>query len=127
MFSLHVDTSRTWSGDQNQVLLTVLGLRARGQRAALVAHPQGELRQRASEGTDLFPLAPRTEMDLRTPWQLSQLMRQLQPGLVHAHDAHGVAMAALALSLGSSVLRLPLGVSPFTSARTRSRAGSTDR
>ena len=104
MFSLHVDTARTWRGGQNQVLLTVLGLRARGHRAALVAHPEGELRRRAAEGPDLLPLAPRTEMDLRAAWQLSQLMRRLQPDVVHAHDAHGVAMTALALSLGGSAL-----------------------
>ena len=30
MFSLHVDTARTWRGGQNQVLLTVNGLRAIG-------------------------------------------------------------------------------------------------
>ena len=30
MFSLHVDTARTWRGGQNQVLLTVMGLRAAG-------------------------------------------------------------------------------------------------
>ena len=105
MFSLHVDTARTWRGGQNQVLLTVLGLRARGHRTALVAHPSGELRRRASEGTDLFPLAPRTEMDLRAAWKLSRLMRDLRPDVVHAHDAHGVAMTALALSLGGSALR----------------------
>ena len=64
MFSLHVDTARTWRGGQNQVLLTVNGLRAMGQRAALVAHPDGELRRRAAEGLDLIPIAPRTEMDL---------------------------------------------------------------
>ena len=104
MFSLHVDTARTWRGGQNQVLLTVLGLRARGHRAALVAHPEGELRRRAAEGPDLLPLTPRTEMDLRAAWQLSQLMRRLQPDVVHAHDAHGVAMTALALSLGGSAL-----------------------
>ena len=104
MFSLHVDTARTWRGGQNQVLLTVLGLRARGHRAALVAHPGGELRRRAAEGPDLLPLAPRTEMDLRAAWKLSRLLRQLQPDVVHAHDAHGVAMTALALSLGGSAL-----------------------
>ena len=64
MFSLHIDTARTWRGGQNQVLLTVNGLREIGQRAALVAHPNGELRRRAAEGLDLIPLAPRTEMDL---------------------------------------------------------------
>jgi len=105
MVSLHVDTARTWRGGQNQVLLTVLGLRSRGHRTALVAHPEGELRRRAPADTDLFPLAPRMEMDLRAAWQLSRLMRDLQPDIVHAHDAHGVAMAALAVSLGGSALR----------------------
>src|SRR6266853_3665448 len=37
MFSLHIDTARTWRGGQNQVLLTVNGLRSIGHRAALVA------------------------------------------------------------------------------------------
>ena len=61
MFSLHIDTARTWRGGQNQVLLTVNGLREIGQRAALVAHPEGVLRQRATEGLDLIPIAPRSE------------------------------------------------------------------
>ena len=60
MFSLHVDTARTWRGGQNQVLLTVLGLRALGHRSMLVAHAAGELRQRAREGLELVPIAPRT-------------------------------------------------------------------
>ena len=72
MFSLHIDTARTWRGGQNQVLLTVLGLRALGHRAMLVAHPDGELRRRAAEGLELLPLAPRTEMDLRRAWRLSR-------------------------------------------------------
>ena len=100
MFSVHIDTARTWRGGQNQVLLTVLGMRTHGHRTALVAHPSGELRRRAAEGLELIPLAPRTEMDLRAAWRLSRVLRQLGPGVVHAHDQHAVAMAALALSLG---------------------------
>jgi L-malate glycosyltransferase len=99
MFSLHVDTARTWRGGQNQVLVTVLGLRALGYRAVLVAHPTGELRSRAEEGLDLVPLAPRTEMDLHAAWRLSRVIRQLKPDIVHAHDPHGVAMSAIALSM----------------------------
>lgn len=99
MFSLHVDTARTWRGGQNQVLLTVLGLRALGHRAMLVAHAAGELRQRAAEGLELMPLAPKTEMDLAAAWRLSRLIRQLRPDVIHAHDPHGVAVAALALSM----------------------------
>jgi L-malate glycosyltransferase len=98
MFSLHVDTARTWRGGQNQVLLTVNGLREIGQRSALVAHPDGELRRRASEGLELIPIAPRTEVDLTTAWRLSRVVKKLRPDVVHAHDPHGIAMAALALS-----------------------------
>src|SRR5437870_2637253 len=101
MFSLHIDTARTWRGGQNQVLLTVNGLRAEGHRAALVAHPDGELRRRAAEGLELIPLAPRTEMDLSAAWRLSRVVKRLAPDVIHAHDPHGVAMAALALSIAS--------------------------
>jgi glycosyltransferase involved in cell wall biosynthesis len=102
MFSLHVDTARTWRGGQNQVLLTVNGLRAIGQRAALVAHPDGELRRRAAEGLELVPMAPRTEVDLSAAWRFSRVIKRLAPDVIHAHDPHGVAMASLALSLGAS-------------------------
>jgi glycosyltransferase involved in cell wall biosynthesis len=108
MFSLHIDTARTWRGGQNQVLLTVLGMRALGHRAMLVAHGEGELRQRAREGLELIPLAPKTEMDLSAAWRLSRLIKQLGPDVVHAHDPHGVAMAALALSMSTQLAKPPL-------------------
>ena len=116
MFSLHIDTARTWRGGQNQVLLTVEGLRALGHRAALVAHGEGELRARAAEGLELVPLAPRTEMDLAAAYRLSRVIRRLHPDVLHAHDPHGVAMAALALSMGAP---RPAG------RRSSRRAGST--
>jgi glycosyltransferase involved in cell wall biosynthesis len=102
MLSLHIDTARTWRGGQNQVLLTVDGLREIGQRAALVAHPDGELRRRAAEGLDLIPIASRTEMDLSAAWRLARVVKRLEPQIIHAHDPHGVAMASLALSLGTT-------------------------
>jgi L-malate glycosyltransferase len=100
VFSLHIDTARTWRGGQNQVLLTVNGLRGIGQRASLVAHPEGELRRRAQEGLDLIPIVPRTEIDLSAAWRLSRVVKRLRPDIVHAHDAHGTAMASLGLSFG---------------------------
>jgi glycosyltransferase involved in cell wall biosynthesis len=101
MFSLHIDTARTWRGGQNQVLVTVMGLRGLGHRTILVAHAEGELRQRAKEGLELFPLAPRTEMDLGAAWKLARLIKQLRPDVIHAHDPHGVAMAGIALSMST--------------------------
>src|SRR5439155_15542064 len=102
MFSLHIDTQRDWRGGQRQVLLTVLGLRERGHRAVLVAHPDGELATRASEGHDLLKLAPRSEVDLHAGWRLSRIIRELKPGVVHAHDPHAVAAASLALAFNTS-------------------------
>jgi len=105
VFALHIDTARTWRGGQQQVLLTVLGLRARGHRAVLVAHREGELYRRALEGPDLLPLAPVNEIDLATAWKLSKIVRQWKPEIVHAHDPHAVSMAALALSFGAPTPR----------------------
>jgi glycosyltransferase involved in cell wall biosynthesis len=101
MFSMHIDTARTWRGGQYQVLLTVQGLRALGHRAVLVAHPEGELFRRMSEGHDLIGLAPRNELDLAAAWRLWRIVRQLRPDVVHAHDPHAVSVAALALSFGT--------------------------
>jgi glycosyltransferase involved in cell wall biosynthesis len=108
MFSLHIDTARTWRGGQNQVLVTLMGLRAMGHRTMLVAHPEGELRTRAAEGLDLIPLVPRMEMDLSAAWKLSRIVKQLRPGILHAHDPHAVAVAALALSMSTLPVKPPL-------------------
>ncbi len=102
MFSIHIDTAKTWRGGQRQVLLTVLGLRERGHRTVLVAHPEGELATRASEGHDLIRLAPRAEVDLHAGWKLSRILKDLKPDIVHAHDPHAVALASLALSFLTS-------------------------
>ncbi len=77
----------------------------------LVAHPEGELYRRASEGVDRLPLAPINEIDLATAWKFSRIVRTWSPAIVHAHDPHAVAMAALALSFGSPTPRPKIVVS----------------
>ncbi len=101
MFSLQIDTARTWRGGQYQVLLTAQGLAARGHRVVVVAHPDGELRRRLPPDMAVVPLAPKNEVDLPAAWKLSGVIRDLQPDIVHAHDPHGVAAAATALSIAS--------------------------
>lgn len=95
--TIHIDTARTWRGGQNQALLTVKGLRALGHPTMLVAHPDGELRRRAPQDADLLPLAPRFEVDFHAAWKLARVIRAFNPQILHAHDPHGVALAALAL------------------------------
>jgi glycosyltransferase involved in cell wall biosynthesis len=101
VLSVHIDTATTWRGGQNQVLLTVMGLRSIGERTLLVAHPDGELRRRAAEGLDFIPLAPSHELDLKAGWRLSRILNRLRPEIVHAHDPHGVSMAAIGVSMAS--------------------------
>jgi len=108
VFSLHIDTARGWRGGQSLVLHTMLGLRAMGHRAALVAHPDGELLRRMREGHDLIPLAPLGEIDLSAAWRLSRVIKRLTPDVIHAHDPHAVAMASTALSIVSPSPKPPL-------------------
>lgn len=89
-------------------MYTVMGLRAIGQRAALVAHPNGVLFSRMSEGLDLIPIAMRSEIDLSAAWKLSRVLKQLEPDVIHAHDPHAVAMASTALSIAAPRRRPPL-------------------
>ena len=112
MFSLHVDTARTWRGGQHQALLTVRGLRRRGRRAALAAQPRGELHRRAAGDADLLPLAVRGDLDPAAAWRLSRLLRRLRPDVIHAHDAHAAAVAALARALAG-----PRAAPPLIAAR----------
>ena len=124
MFSLHVDTARTWRGGQYQALLTVLGLRRRGERAALAAQPRGELFRRAAAAGDRYPLAPRGDLDPAAAWKLRRLVRDLAPDVIHAHDAHAVAVASLARSLAGRQATPPLVASRRVDFHIRGNAFS---
>jgi glycosyltransferase involved in cell wall biosynthesis len=49
------------------------------------------------------------EMDLSAAWKFSRIIKRLQPDVIHAHDPHGVALAALALSIGSGAANRSTG------------------
>jgi L-malate glycosyltransferase len=89
-------------------MYTVMGLRALGHRAVLMAHPDGELLKRMSEGLDLIPLAPKGDVDLATAWRVSRLLKQMRPQIIHAHDPHAVSVAAMALSISAPEPKPPL-------------------
>jgi glycosyltransferase involved in cell wall biosynthesis len=106
--SVHIDSSRTWRGGQNQVLQLVTGLEELGHPAVLVAHEHGELKRRAREGLRFFGFTPRSEFDVRAAWQLGKILTDVQPDVVHAHDPMGVALAAMALQMSARLRQQPL-------------------
>ena len=106
--SVHVDTARTWRGGQNQVLQLVTGLGEIGHPAVLVAHKDGELKRRVSEGLRFAGISPRSEFDVRAAWQLSHLFADIQPDVVHAHDPMAVSLTAMALQMKSGMTRRPI-------------------
>lgn len=108
--SVHIDTARTWRGGQNQVLLTVTGLSELGHPAVLVANKRGELAQRVQEGLRYLPFSPRSEFDVRAAWQLARIFADVRPDVIHAHDPHAVALAAMALKSPMAPAQKPLFV-----------------
>lgn len=117
MHSLHVDTSPGWRGSERQVFDLVVGLRERGDRATLVAHPAGPLFRRMTEGMDVVALAPKGDVDIAAAWRLSRVLKSVRPEVVHAHDSHAVAMSATAIAILSPTPRLPLVVTRRTEFR----------
>lgn len=108
--SLHVDTARTWRGGQHQALQTVTGLSRLQHPPVLVARRGGELASRAPADIRTVPLGTVGEFDLHAAWQLRRLVQSVTPDVVHVHDPGGVALIALALSMGPAIRPRPLVV-----------------
>ena len=97
---LHVDLHRGWGGGQTQLLILARQLAVRGfdQRiAALEGSPLAE--RAAAAGFDVAPLHRRGETDPRAILALRDLSRRFRADVVHAHDPHGLALAAVAARL----------------------------
>ena len=124
MLSVHVDAADRGRDGPDQVLSTVLELRARGHRTVLVARPDTNLERRASEGLEFVALSPHADRDYAAGWRLSRVLKTLRPRIVHAHDPHATATAALALSLGAPTPRPHLVASRRVSGHTRKDAFS---
>lgn len=104
MTSLHIDTRPDWRGGQNQVLLTLRGLRARGHVVELLALGGGALERRArSEGFAVHAIAPGS-VRLGGARILRKLLAGGKLRIVHAHDPHALTLAWLARAHRRTVL-----------------------
>ncbi|MDB4888026.1 MAG: epsD 1 [Gemmatimonadetes bacterium] len=106
---LHLDTERGWRGGERQVLGLSRGLTALGAGNVIAARTGEPLATRAQEcRMELVTLDPSFEADPRAAWALRRAIQRHDIDIVHAHTAHGAALAALA-TLGTAI--------PFVAAR----------
>lgn len=96
MTTLHVDLGQQWRGGQNQALLLLRGLRARGHGADLLAVQTSPLAHHAqAEGFRVYTVGRRAAR-LQAALRLRQLLAQERFDLLHLHEAHALTAAWLA-------------------------------
>ncbi|MFQ5662577.1 MAG: glycosyltransferase family 4 protein [Terriglobia bacterium] len=125
MTTLQVDLGPQWRGGQNQALLLLRGLRARGYRAELVAVGSAPLAQHArAEGFPVHAVGRRITR-LQAVLRLRQLLARERFELLHLHEAHGLTAAWLARAhrhsgvVASRRVAYPLHSNPLALARYR--------
>lgn len=94
---LHVDTARGWRGGQGQVLLTALGMAARGHAVLLACQKGGVLEERARlAGVDVVTLRFSGDLSPAALLGLRSTVRRFRPDVLQLHDPHGLLPGLLA-------------------------------
>jgi glycosyltransferase involved in cell wall biosynthesis len=93
---LLVDLETAWRGGQNQALLLLKGLRARGHPAELVAARASALGERAVASGVPVHFVSRGLLRLPAARRIRKLLASGRFDLVHANEAHAVSAAWLA-------------------------------
>jgi len=104
---LLADLETEWRGGQNQMLLTLKGLHARGYAAELVAAAGSALGERAQAAGVRVHTVSRGSLRIPAALNIFDLTKTRRFDLVHANEAHGLTAAWLA----RAHRRLPLFVS----------------
>ncbi len=97
---LHVATARTWRGGEQQLAYLVKALGERDVPQVVVC-TQGSTLQEYCEEQEIehVALQRRSSFDLAFARELKRLSRDLEPDLIHTHDAHAHTLAFLAALL----------------------------
>ena len=96
MKALLVDLETAWRGGQNQALLILKGLRARGHQAEIVAAKGSALGERARESGLPVHFVSRGLFRLPAARKIRDLILSREIDLVHANEAHAVSAVWLA-------------------------------
>lgn len=125
MIPLYVDLETQWRGGQNQALLTLQGLRARGHLAELLAVRGCPLARGAlAEGIPVHPVGGHAAR-LQAALLLRQLLARQKFDLLHANEPHALTASWLAgvhrrlAVVVSRRVAYPLQQNPLALARYR--------
>ncbi|MGC1620894.1 MAG: glycosyltransferase family 4 protein [Candidatus Acidiferrum sp.] len=125
---LLVDLETAWRGGQNQALLILKGLRARGHEAELVAARGSALGERAAQSGVRVHFVSREMFRFPAAWKVRELVRRGGFEIVHANEAHAVSAVWLARAhkhvpfLISRRVGYPIGKSRASRARYEAAA-----
>lgn len=125
---LLVDLERAWRGGQNQALLILKGLLARGHEAELVAANGSALGERAAQNGVRVHFVSRGMFRFPAAWKVGELVRRGGFEIVHANEAHAVSAVWLARAhkripfLISRRVGYPIGKSRASRARYEAAA-----
>ncbi len=126
---VYADLETEWRGGQSQALLTVLGLRARGHDAELIAAKSGALARRAHEAGIAVRAASRAGRRWDARRELRKVLAAGDVDIVHVNEAHSLTAAWLARANRRAALVVSRRVA-YPVGRTwasKSRFGSVDR
>jgi len=125
---LLVDLETEWRGGQNQMLLTLKGLQARGHAAELVAAEGSALGERAAALGATVHEVSRGRLRIPAALKISELTKSGRFDLVHVNEAHGLTAAWLARAhrrlpvIVSRRVGYPVGKSRVAQARYKAAA-----
>jgi glycosyltransferase involved in cell wall biosynthesis len=96
---LHIDTGKEWRGGQRQVYFLHKGLLEKGFESFVAANKNGKLVDKISE--NCIPFKFSNEIGISTFLSLKKIINDLNPDIVHSHDAHSLTLAVFAKYLGN--------------------------
>jgi len=90
---LHLDTGKEWRGGQRQAKILHEGLLASGIESFFLANHRGILYKELNN-TNKLPLEYRGEFSYKTHQQVAEIIKSINPDIIHAHDGHSVTLGA---------------------------------
>jgi len=94
---LHINTERTWRGGEQQVFFLVEGLNKKGHENITLLRRDSIFSQRMKEaGFRTLEIFPWGEWDFYNAHFINKWLKKERIDVIHAHTAHGAALAVLA-------------------------------